>query len=188
MAQMGVRFDVVPSSFDEQLDDTRSPEEVAKELALGKAREVAGHYPDALVIGSDTIVEIDGKQLEKPKDPADAKRLLTMLSGNINTVFTSLTVVCLAKAIEVVSADATNVYFKPFNEAAIDSYIATGDSMDKAGAYGIQSGAAPLIDYIAGDYDTVIGLPTRELSRILRELGISSSPVSLELPIPQRTT
>lgn len=186
LAQMGVEFDVVPSNFDEQLDDSRTPEEVAVELALGKAHEVAARYPDALVIGSDTIVELEGMQLEKPKDSMDAKRILTMLSGKKNTVFTSLAIVCLAQEIEIVSADATDVYFNPFNEAAIDAYIATGDSMDKAGAYGIQSGAAVLIDHIEGDYDTVVGLPTRELSRLLQELGFASKSVLLDSPVPQK--
>lgn len=186
LAQMGVTFDVIPSNFDEQLDDSRTPEEVAIELALGKAHEVAARYPDALVIGSDTIVELEGTQLEKPKDSEDAKRILTLLSGKKNTVFTSLAVVCLVQEIEVVSAGATDVHFRPYDEVAIDAYIATGDSMDKAGAYGIQSGAAVLIDHIEGDYDTVIGLPTLELSRILHELGVVSSPVVLQSPVPQK--
>lgn len=187
LAQMGVKFDVVPSNFDEWLDDSRLPEDVAKELALGKAREVAIAYPDALVIGSDTIVEIDGQQLEKPKDAEDAKRLLTLLSGKKNTVFTSLAVVCLEQGLEIVLAGSTEVTFKPMNETAIDKYIASGDPFDKAGAYGIQSGAAPLVEYIEGDYDTVIGLPTRELSRILNELDITANPVQVRAPVTQKT-
>lgn len=185
LAQMGVDFDVVPSNFDEKLDNNRTPQEVAEELALGKASEVAKQFPDAIVIGSDTIVEVDGVQLEKPINKADAKRLLTLLSDKPNNVITSLAVICQTKNYSYVASDTAKVYFKPFNELAIDEYIATGDPMDKAGAYGIQSGAAPLISHISGNYDTIIGLPTIQLAKVLRELGIQSEPVYIVPPVPE---
>lgn len=185
LAKMGVEFEVIPSNFDELLDDSRMPQEVAKELALGKAREVAKKYPDAIVIGSDTIVEIDGHQLEKPIDEADAKNMLRELSGRSSNVISSMAVLCEGKNVEIVDSDTARVYFKPFDEVAVDAYIATGDTVDKAGAYGIQSGAAPLISHVSGNYDTIVGLPTTLLARALNSLGVTTGLVVLECPVPQ---
>lgn len=182
---MGIDFDVVPSDFDEHLDDSRSTDEVAIELALGKAMAVAELYPDSLVIGSDNIVTVDGKQLEKPNDADDALRLLTLLAGKSNDVTSSLAVVRLSDGIRLTGSQTTRVHFKPFDEHAVNSYLATGDSMDKAGAYGIQSGAAPLISHIEGDYDVVVGLPTKLLAEYLNQIGISVNSVELESPVPQ---
>lgn len=182
---MGVQFEAIPSNFEETLDDSRSPEEVASELALHKALAVAKLYPASIVIGSDTIVTVDGKQLEKPHDPDDAVRLLKMLSGKPNDVSTGVAVVRLSDNTRLVGADATKVYFKPYDEAAVTSYVRTGDPMDKAGAYGIQSGAAPLISHIEGHYDTVIGLPTNLLAGMLSRLGIMAMPVQLTSPVKQ---
>lgn len=182
---MGVVFQTVPSDFDEQLDDKRSPEEVACELALGKAMAVARKYPDRLVIGSDTIVTVEGRQLEKPRDAEEAVEMLRLLSGKPNEVSTGVAVVCLDDGIELTEADTTHVYFRPFDEQAVQAYVDTGDSMDKAGSYGIQSGAAPLIDHIEGHYDTVVGLPTALLTEMLAKVGINAAPVELTSPVDQ---
>lgn len=185
LAQMGVEYEVIPSNFDEKLDDNRSPEEVACELALGKAMAVAEQYPDRFVIGSDTIVTVNGKQLEKPHDAVEAHEILKLLSGKPNDVCTGVAVVRVMDGVKLVGADTTKVFFKSYNHEAISKYVATGDSLDKAGAYGIQSGAAPLIDHIEGDYDTVIGLPTRLLTNLLAEVGVDAKSVELESPVPQ---
>lgn len=186
LAAMGVNYKVIPSEYDEKLDDTRSPVEVAKELALSKALKVAEKYPSSIVIGSDTIVTIGGKQLDKPKDEGEAFQALTMLAGETSEVTTGLAVVCLEKGARYIGADTTQVIFKPFNKNAVQLYVATGDPMDKAGSYGIQSGAAPLIDYIVGRYDTVVGLPTKLLAEFLVKLGINSKELVLESPVPRR--
>jgi septum formation protein len=186
LTQMGVVFDIVPSNFDEYLDDNRSPEEVAGELALGKAMTVAIEHPDCIVIGSDTIVTINGRQLEKPHDEAEAKELLKLLSGNENDVSTGLAVIWRDRDIQFVGADTAKVFFKPYNEQAVERYIATGDPMDKAGAYGVQSGAAPLINYIDGNYDTIVGLPTRLLAEFLAKLDVKADPVELVAPVENR--
>lgn len=182
---MGVAFEVIPSSFDETLDDNRPPEQVAIDLALGKANEVAGKYPDAVVIGSDTIVTIGGKQLEKPGSDEEAHRMLRLLSGTHHEVTTSLAVIYKAEGAVLTAADTTKVYFKPYNEEAVATYVATGDPLDKAGAYGIQSGAAPLIDFIEGRYDTVIGLPTHRLAGLLSQVSVTASPVNLKPSVRQ---
>lgn len=182
---MGVVFEAIASNFDEHLDDSRSSEEVATELALGKAMAVARRYPDCVVIGSDTIVTIEGHQLEKPRDAEEAHELLKILSGKPNDVSTGVAVMRLSDNTRLIGADTTKVIFKPYDKAAVDAYVATGDPLDKAGAYGIQSGAAPLIDHIEGYYDTVIGLPTHVVARFLEQIGITARPITLTPPVHQ---
>ncbi|HZM63602.1 MAG TPA: Maf family protein [Candidatus Saccharimonadales bacterium] len=184
LAQMGVQFTVLPSQFEEHLDHARPIEEVAIELALGKAHDVAKKHPKAIVIGADTIVLVDGKQLGKPKDESEAYATLHNLAGKTNQVGTGLAVVCLELQFEVVEAVLANVHFKPANKKLIDEYIATGDWRDKAGSYGIQSGAAPLIDYIEGAYDNILGLPTATLADILQNLGVQCHPAKPAPPVP----
>ncbi len=185
LAAMGVEFTVLPSNFDEKLDDSRSPEVVAIELAVGKATDVAEKFPEAIVIGSDTIVTINSRQLEKPRDTAEAYDMLELLSGTHNEVTTSLAVICKADGTLLTGADTTKVYFKPYNQQAVKAYVETGDGLDKSGGYGIQSGAAPLIDHIEGRYDTVVGLPTHLLADFLAQVGISAKPVELNCPVRQ---
>lgn len=185
LTKMGVTFKAIPSQFDEKLDDTRPTEEVAIELAVGKAAQVAEEHPDCIVIGSDTIVTIDGSQLEKPRDAAESQLMLKRLGGTFNVVTTSLAIICKLDNIHVTDVDNTRVFFKPYDETAVADYVATGDGMDKAGSYGIQSGAAALIDHIEGHYDTVIGFPTHKLAKLLRQIGVAADPVELVCPVDQ---
>lgn len=185
LAGMGLEFEAIPSNFDEKLDDSRSPEVVAIELAVGKASQIAEQYPDCVVIGSDTIVTIDGNQLEKPHDKTEAYQMLERLSGTHNEVTTSLAVICKADNVLLTAADTTKVYFKPYDRDAVATYVESGDTADKAGAYGIQSGAAPLIDHIDGYYDTVVGLPTHQLVELLAQVGITAKPVEIKSPVKQ---
>lgn len=181
---MDVPFKAIPSNFDEKLDDTRSPVAVAEELGLGKALDVAERFPEAIVIGSDTIVYVDGRQLEKPLDDDDARATLRHLSGKQNTVVSSVAVVCKAAGIQLVGSQQTQVVFKPQDDAAIERYLASGDHRDKAGSYGIQSGAHELIEGYIGSYPNIIGLPTEPLADFLAQLGIATKPVHLEAPVP----
>jgi septum formation protein len=185
LSQMGLDYDIVPSGFDERLDDSRHPDEVAKELALGKALEVASKYPDSVVIGSGTIVTVGGKQLDKPTDLEDARSMLMLLGNKPNIVSTAVAVVRLVDNTRLVGVDSTRVYFRPYDETAVSQYLATGDYKDKAGSYGIQSGAAALISHIEGHYDTVVGLPTHLLTELLANLDIHSKPVELDPPVEQ---
>lgn len=182
---MGVTFTTIPSNYEEVLDDARHVVEVAKELGLGKALDVAANHPEAVVIGSDTIVLYDGAQLGKPRDEEHARQLLTKMAGQRNDVVTSIAVVCKDLGVEVVDAITSSVYFKPFNREALETYLQTGDWHDKAGGYGIQSGFAPLIDHIEGDYDSIIGLPTKRLAEMLHQLGIPAQPADVPSSLPQ---
>ncbi|HSW98637.1 MAG TPA: nucleoside triphosphate pyrophosphatase [Candidatus Saccharimonadales bacterium] len=185
LAQMGVTFTAVTSDFDEQLDHARPATEVAKELGLGKARTVAEKYPEALVIGGDTIVTLDGKQLGKATGLADARALLKAHAGKTVVVTSSVVLVCKALGLEIAEADEATVQFKPYNEAANETYLASGDWADKAGAWGIQSGAAPLIRHMHGRYDTVLGMPTHMLAELLQAQGIAAHPLEPTPPVPQ---
>lgn len=188
MGEMGVIFSVLPSRFNEQLDETRDAEVVAKNLAFGKAEDVAKTHPAAYVIGSDTIVAVNGRQMEKPVDIDDARDMLLALAGHESTVSTGVAIINRDKDIKAVEVDTTRVYFKPDSEqvtALREVYLASEDWKDKAGGYGIQSGAAPLIEKIEGGYDTVVGLPTRLLADMLNKLGIEADVVVEESPVPQ---
>jgi septum formation protein len=186
LTQMGVQFTTITSDFDEYLDHSRPPAEVAKELGLGKARVVAEKYPEALVIGSDTIVTINGVQLGKAEDIEEARRWLKDQSGHEALVTTSVVLVCKALGLEEARADESTVHFKPYDQALHEAYLQTHNWADKAGAWGIQSGAAPLIEYIQGDYDTILGLSTRVLAELLEAQGIEARVLHPEPPVPAR--
>lgn len=191
LGEMGLTFSVLPSHFDEHLDETRDAETVAKELAFGKAEDVARQNRDTYVIGSDTIVAVNGRQMEKPGDIEEAREMLIALAGHESTVSTGVAIINYAQQVTMVEVDTTRVYFRPDSEEVTslrEIYLATGDWKDKAGAYGIQSGAAPLIEKITGDYDTVVGLPTRLLAEMLNRLGIEASVVTGQAPVPQVET
>lgn len=166
MEAMGLKFRVIPSDFDEQLDDTRTPEEVASELGLGKARAIAAQYPEAIVVGSDTIVTVDGVQFGKAADIEDARRMWRIITSAPNKVTTSVAIVCCAIGYENVVAQNAYVHLKPYDQAAVDAYLATGDYADKAGAYSIQNAGA-LIERIEGDQEIILGLPTSTLRQVL---------------------
>jgi septum formation protein len=175
LTKMGVKFISVPSNYEERLDESIGADEVAIRLALGKANDVSVKYPDAYVIGSDTVVAVNGRQMEKPKDIADAREMLQALAGHESSVSTGVAIVNEDKSVRECEVDTTKVYFKPDStevKALREAYLASGDWKDKAGGYGIQSGAATLIERIDGDYDTVVGLPIKVLDGMLVRLGI----------------
>lgn len=181
LTMMGLTFDVVPSEFEEWLDDAKHTADVAIALGLGKARDVAAKYPEAIVIGGDTIVTIDGKQLGKAATPEEARVMLQGLAGKPHTVTTSVVVICLAEKFEYANADEAKVVFKPYDEKATETYITSGGWRGMAGAYAIQNGALALIDHIEGDIETIIGLPTRLLVDPLAHFGVITQRAGYQL-------
>ena len=172
LEKLGLEFVVVVSDFDEWLDDTTPPEEMARTLGLGKARAVAGKYPEAIVIGSDTIVTVEGRQLGKAADIDDARAMWRLITRAPNTITTSVAVVCQAENYERVMSDNAFVTFKPYDEQAVEAYLATGDWSDKAGAYAVQHPLArAMVDHTEGDPETILGLPTRVLKQMLADCG-----------------
>ncbi|MBQ8433917.1 MAG: septum formation protein Maf [Clostridia bacterium] len=165
LSKLNYAFSVIPS-VGEETSTAKLPVDIAKELANRKALEVFKTHPDAVVIGCDTVVELDGQLLGKPKDVADAKQMLTALSGKTHLVHTG---VCIVHKLGVwLFADTTEVVFDNLSDKQIDDYIATGSPMDKAGAYGIQDSG--FVSHIVGSYDNVVGFPTERVAVILQTI------------------
>ncbi len=179
LAREGVAFTVRVSQADETLEEDllRQPEEAAKKLAERKARAVVedvlneGYEGMAMVVGADTMVVADNFIYGKPVDEADAKRILGELSGRAHQVITGVSVWLVgAPAGEDISlgfrsfAETSHVLFKELDDELIERYIATGEPMDKAGAYGVQGlGGEMLVERVSGDFDNVVGLPVKRL-------------------------
>jgi len=164
-------FRVVVSSFDESsTPDQLDPGEAVMHSAEGKAGNVAGQFPEALVVAADTIVVVDGEVLGKPKDSADAARMLRKLSGRTHQVYTG---VAVARNGSLHSDfERTEVTFRDVDTEMISRYLASGEPMDKAGAYAIQGIGAVLVKAIDGCYFNVVGLPIYRLSLLLERFDI----------------
>lgn len=165
----GYSFAAVPSRADETIAPGTPPYDAVKELSRRKAQSVAQLYPDDVVIGSDTVVEIDGGILGKPKDKTDACRMLSLLSGRTHRVYTGVCVIGGGRA--DTQADCTSVTFYELSEKEIMDYVNSGEPMDKAGSYGIQGRGALFVKKIDGDFYSVMGLPVSRLNRMLKALG-----------------
>lgn len=169
---LGVRdFRVIPAEGGEARSPAWGPEETVRQLSLAKAREVAARVsPEDVVVAADTIVWIDGQILGKPGTPAQAREMLTRLSGREHAVFTGVTV--RRGETVLTEHEETRVRFRPLSEREIGAYVATGEPMDKAGAYGAQGKASLFVEGITGDFFNVMGLPVCRLGRMLERLGV----------------
>ena len=168
----GIRFVVVPSRFDESAVPVSSPETYVRVQAEGKAAEVSDRYPDAWVIGADTVVVIDGEILGKPASPAAALEMLVRLSGRRHTVYTGYALFRATGGDRTAGVAATEVAFKPLKGDEIDWYINSGEPFDKAGAYAIQGLGSCLVRRINGSYTNVVGLPVCEVVTVLMDRGV----------------
>ena len=178
---MGLKFEVIPSKFEEYFDDTRSVDVVVKELGLGKALDVAKNYPDDIVIGSDLIVVIDGKQIGKPESEEEAKQMLRNISGRTHQLICSVAVVCLNRDYQKVETETAEVTIDKLPEDLIDEYVATGTTYDKAGGYAIQHPLLRLyVTKIEGRKDTIIGMPTNLVTKFLKDFNINSQEIDIK--------
>ena len=169
LLSLGLDVDIIPTSYDESPIAGRSPIETALLHARGK---VAGAPPSPyLTIGADTVVDLDGRMLGKPRDDAEARAMLAALSGRSHQVHTAFALRDPAGAIPVVEAVSTRVRFATLDQATIDAYVAGGDGREKAGSYGIQGFAATLVERIDGDYFTVVGFPLAAFARAVAGMG-----------------
>jgi septum formation protein len=162
---LGIAVRVVPPDVAE----VRRPLEAPMDYVERLAREKALNVPGELVLGADTTVVVRDAVLEKPTDAADALRMLQRLQGRTHQVVTSVALV--AKEVVHQATDVTNVTFRRLDDAFLQAYVATGEPMDKAGAYGIQGYGAALVDRIEGDFFSVMGLPVRLVLNLLRDAG-----------------
>ncbi len=172
LAELIDEFEIIPSLADENLEGDYTPMELVKALAELKAREVALRPENAekWVIGSDTVVAFGGEVLGKPKDEADAFRMLKMLSGKAHAVYTGVCIACnQAGGYRTdVRAAKTDVYFEELSDEWIWQYIRGGSPMDKAGAYGIQDGG--LVNRIEGSYTNVVGFPVELAKEMIKDV------------------
>ena len=168
LAKTGLPFDIIPAKGEETITKT-IPAEVVMELSQQKAGEIAEKQTeDCIIIGADTIVAKGDTIMGKPKDEDDAYRMLEMISDDCHQVYTGVTILLTGKNAESITfAEKTDVYLYPISDADIRTYIASGDPMDKAGAYGIQGDFAVHVKGIEGDYYNVVGLP---IGRVYQEL------------------
>jgi|SRR5579863_3804645 len=176
----GVSFTVQPADVDETPAANESPRECAERLAQTKARAVWEKRPMDIVLGADTVVVVDGNILGKPVDADDAVRMLRLFSGRVHEVITGVCLIGARKASaghkqsdreQKIASETTRVTMSEISEAEIRAYVATGEPMDKAGAYAIQGIAARWIPRIEGDYSNVVGLPVARVFRMLKEIG-----------------
>ncbi len=169
LASLGLRVAVVPSAYDEQPMPGVAPAQLALLHARGKA---AGAAPaDALIVAADTVVDVDGEALGKPRDVREARAMLHRLSGRWHEVHTGFALRDDRTAASLSEVVSTRVRFADLSEWTIDAYAASGDGLDKAGAYGIQGFAATLVERIDGDYFTVVGFPLAAFVAALPRIG-----------------
>ena len=162
-----IPFTVRVADIDETMDPNKPVYDEVARVSSQKAAAVQA-LPTDVVIAADTVVVCEGTVLGKPRDEADAAAMLRLLSGREHQVMTGLTVLRGDK--KVCCTEVTDIHFKPLTDREIRDYIQTGESMDKAGAYGIQGGAALFVERICGDYFNVVGLPVCKLGQILKEM------------------
>ena len=172
LGKIGIEeFKIISPNVDESVEDNLPPAEIVEQLSLRKALAAAKKAgPDDLIIAADTVVALDGAVLGKPHDEAEAFAMLSALSGREHHVYTGVTVLRGEEA--VTQHEETAVTFRAIEPDEIRGYIATGEPMDKAGAYGIQERGALLVSGIQGDYFNVMGLPVFRLGRILAQFGV----------------
>jgi septum formation protein len=172
LARLGLPFEVAPAELDESVHPGESAPDYARRVALAKARAVAAGASDALVLGADTTVVLDGAALGKPASEAEARAFLLRLRGRRHEVITALALVDAASGATWAAEEVTGVWMRAYTEAEMASYIATGDPMDKAGAYAIQHPGFRPVARLEGSEDNVIGLPLARVEELLARAGV----------------
>ena len=172
LAAAGVAFDVVHADVDERVHASETPEAYVRRMAEAKAREVSGQTPNRLVLAADTVVVVDGQILGKPSDPADATRMLQMLSGRTHKVVSGVSLMTRGRPVVETRLEVTAVEFAPLSRQEIDWYVASGESMDKAGGYAIQGWASRFVTRIDGSHSNVVGLPMALVYQMCTEAGL----------------
>lgn len=170
LREAGIFFEVRPAHIREERQPGEAPIDYACRLAQEKAEAMAREFPQRYVLGADTIVVVDDQVLEKPRDAADARRMLRLLSGRAHAVTTAVSL-CRPQSASVTRSATTQVFFRAITDKEIAKYVASGEPTDKAGAYAIQGGAGPWVEHIEGEYSNVVGLPLSLVKEMLLESG-----------------
>ena len=172
LAQLGVAFEVVVADITEHEEASTDPRVMVAHNAALKADWVAARHPDAVVLGADTTVFIDGQALNKPRDGAEARAMLRRLSGRTHTVFTGLAVRRVRDKLKIDEGVASDVTFKTLDEATIEAYLARVNTLDKAGGYGIQEHGDLIVAGYRGSLTNIVGLPIEATKHILTRCGL----------------
>lgn len=172
LTSIGIPFDVLPSNVPEEHQPGEAPEEYVARLSRDKAHAIAAKNPSQWVIAADTTVLLGDQLLEKPLDPADAARMLSLIAGKTHTVYTGVTLQRLDQQYCETRVAESEVRMLPLSPRDIEWYVATGEPLDKAGAYAVQGIGAMFIDSIHGSYTNVVGLPLATLFQMMRKVGI----------------
>lgn len=170
LAKMGYTFEICSPDVDEHVSG--HARDIVTTLSERKARAGAAHYDGGVIIASDTLVSLDGAPLGKPEDAADARRMLRALSDREHEVFSGVCVMDIASGRHETRAVRTGVTFRAVTDAEIDAYIATGEPMDKAGAYAIQGGAGAFVTKLDGSFENVMGFPVDDVREMLKSFGL----------------
>lgn len=168
LQNINVKFDIVKSEIEEIMLENELPSQVVMRLAFEKCIDVASRYKDSLVIGADTVVVLNEKILGKPKDIIDAKQMIEQLSGKTHQVITGISLIHLNSNKKIIDYVISNVKFKNLSQDDITNYINTKESLDKAGAYGIQGYGSLLVEKIQGDYFNIVGIPVSKLNDLAK--------------------
>lgn len=172
LSELGYRFEVIPAEVVEHEDPDSNPREMVRHNAALKAGWVSARRPEALVLGADTTVFVDGTVLNKPRDLADARAMLRRLSGRAHTVYTGLAVRRGCDGLAIDGGVASEVTFKPLDDELIERYFKIVNPLDKAGAYAIQEGTDLVIAGWSGSFTNIVGLPVEETKQILTRCGL----------------
>lgn len=172
LALLDVPFQVIAPEFEERISAPLATDQEVLEFALGKALSVATKYPQSIVIGSDTMIELSGEKIVKPADREDARRILRALSGRTHRIFTSVAVVDSGEC-ALMEVERVSVQMHRYSEEEIENYLGSGESDDKAGAYSIQGQGSDLIKSIRGDYLAVVGMSLRRIALYLKSRGLA---------------
>jgi septum formation protein len=179
LALLGLPFEVIAPQFKESILSHRPVEEEVLEFAVGKARSVAKNNPESLVIGSDTMILLDGQKIGKPDSIGNAKEILRALAAKTHRIFTSIAVLDDLRGPGLRMVEQVEVRMRDYSETELERYLARNESLDKAGAYSIQGQGRALIESIEGDYLAAVGLPLRPIVGYLKSRGIRV-PVDVE--------
>ncbi len=172
MKLLEVPFEIIGSEYVEVLENPESPRRTVELFSYHKAEDVARKFTDAIIIGADTVVVLGDQILGKPVDEKDAVRLLNMLSGTEHSIITGFTVLDAASGKSITESIESKVKMKKLTAREIDSYIATGEPMDKAGAYAVQERGGLFVEEIRGDFFNIVGLPLKDLKKALSKFGV----------------
>lgn len=171
--QMGLEFEIAPSSYEEDMGLNLSPEKLAMALAYGKAKDVASGRKNGIVLGIDTFIVFKGKKLGKPKTEEKAYKLLKSFSGKKVEVYSGIALIDCSTGKEIKDYEVSEVKFKKLTDDEIKSYIATGEPLDKAGAFAIQGLGSIFIESVNGCYANIVGFPINNVYKNLKKFGVN---------------